>query len=72
MRDLETKGLPTELATSIALEGYRTNILLFERPAAFIAAQGAFAQSAMLVVATGNESRREESNGSVSASSRGC
>jgi subtilisin family serine protease len=59
VKELEMDGLPTELATSVALEGYRTNILLFERLASFIAAQGAFMQGAVLVAAAGNESRRE-------------
>ncbi len=59
VKELEMDGLPTELATSVALEGYRTNILLFERLASFIAAQGAFMQGTVLVAAAGNESRRE-------------
>jgi subtilisin family serine protease len=58
VKQLEMEGLPTEPATSIALEGYRTNILLFERLASFIVAQGAFAQGTVLVAAAGNESRR--------------
>jgi subtilisin family serine protease len=56
---VEMDELPTELATSVALEGYRKNILLFERLASFIAAQGAFMQGTLLVAAAGNESRRE-------------
>jgi subtilisin family serine protease len=59
VKELEIDGLPTELATSIALEGYRRNILLFERLASLIAAQSMFAQGTMLVAAAGNESRRE-------------
>ncbi len=59
VKELEADGLPTELATSIALEGYRTNVLLFERLASFIAAQGAFGSTAILVAAAGNESQRE-------------
>ncbi|QOZ09251.1 S8 family serine peptidase [Bradyrhizobium sp. CCBAU 51765] len=59
VKSLETEGVPTELATSMALEGYRANILLFERLAAFIAAQGAFMQPAILIAAAGNESRRD-------------
>ena len=61
VKELEGSGLPTELATSMALEGYRTNILLFERLAAFIAAQGAFGSTAILVAAAGNESQRQVS-----------
>jgi len=59
VKELEADGLPTELATSVALEGYRTNVLLFERLASFIAAQGAFGSTAILVAAAGNESQRE-------------
>jgi len=55
---LEADGVPTELATSMALEGYRANILLFERLASFVAAQEAFMQVALLIAAAGNESRR--------------
>jgi subtilisin family serine protease len=56
---LEHEGIPTELATSMALEGYRANLLLFERLAAFIAAQNAFKQATVLVAAAGNESQRD-------------
>jgi subtilisin family serine protease len=59
VKQLEGQGLPTELATSIALDGYRTNILLFERLATLIRAQGAFVQTTLLVAAAGNESQRE-------------
>jgi subtilisin family serine protease len=59
VKELEDGGLPTELATSVALEGYRTNILLFERLASFISAQGAFGSTAILVAAAGNESQRQ-------------
>ena len=55
----DTEGFPTELATLSALEGYRANVLLFERFASFIAAQSAFRQATLLVAAAGNESRRE-------------
>ena len=58
VKELLEEDVPPELATSLVLEGYRTNILLFERLAGFIAARGAFLQSAMLVAAAGNESQR--------------
>ncbi len=57
---LEQAGLPTELATSRALEGYRANVQLFERLASLIRAQGAFRQATLIVAAAGNESRRDE------------
>lgn len=56
---VENEGMPTELATSMALEDYRLNILLFERFASFIAAQNAFLGTSVLIAAAGNESRRE-------------
>jgi subtilisin family serine protease len=57
---LEQRGLPTELATSRALEGYRANVQLFERLAGLIRAQAAFGQATILVAAAGNESRRDQ------------
>ena len=60
VEELEGSGLPTEMATSIALEGYRKNVILFERIASLIAAQGAFTQSSLIVAAAGNESRRDQ------------
>ena len=55
---LMAQGLPAELATSIALEGYRSNVQLFERVASLIRAQNAFGQTSLLVAAAGNESQR--------------
>jgi subtilisin family serine protease len=60
VKELEAEDVPTELATSMALEGYRANILLFERLAGFLAAQSMFRQPVVLVAAAGNESRRDE------------
>ena len=59
VRTLEENGIPTELATSMALEDYRMNILLFERFASFISAQNAFLGTTLLIAAAGNESRRQ-------------
>nr|NLI51190.1 S8 family serine peptidase [Propionibacterium sp.] len=56
---LEGKGVPTDLATSMALEGYRTNVDLFEAIAALVSAQAGFGRTALLVAAAGNESRRD-------------
>ena len=52
-------GLPAELATSKALEGYRLNVLLFERLAAMVKQMGNFTQTTVLVAAAGNESRTQ-------------
>lgn len=56
--DLEAQGIPKQAATSIALEGYRQNVQLFERLAGFIRAAGSFRQPMLLIAAAGNESRR--------------
>jgi subtilisin family serine protease len=60
VKELEAFGFPTELATSLALEGYRTNVQLFERLASLIRAQAAFGLVALTTAAAGNESRRDE------------
>lgn len=60
VRRLTDAGFPVELATSRALDGYRANIMLFERVASLIRAQGAFGMGAVIVAAAGNESRRDE------------
>ncbi len=54
------QGLPTDLATTIALEGYRQNVLLFERLASLVQAREAFGETTVIVAAAGNESRRDE------------
>jgi subtilisin family serine protease len=58
--ELEREGVPTELATSMALEGYRANILLFERLGSLVKARASFTGPCLLVAAAGNESRRDE------------
>jgi subtilisin family serine protease len=58
VKDLQDEGFPPELATSVALEGYRANVLLFERLASLIRAQSAMTQTALIIAAAGNESRR--------------
>ena len=57
--ELKGQGVPIELATSMALEGYRANVLLFERLASLINAQNLFMQATLLVAAAGNESQRD-------------
>ena len=58
--ELQHEGVPTELATSMALEGYRANILLFERLGSLVQARASFTGPCLLVAAAGNESRRDE------------
>ncbi len=59
---LEEQGIPVDLATSMALEGYRTNVHLFESIASMFKAFAAFRQSCLLIAAAGNESRRDENS----------
>jgi subtilisin family serine protease len=56
---LQEGGVPPELATSLALEGYRANVLLFERLAGVVKSLGNFVQSTIIVAAAGNESQRD-------------
>jgi subtilisin family serine protease len=59
VKKLEARGYPIEIATSIALEGYRANVILFERLAGSVAALDAFGKTVVLVAAAGNQSRRQ-------------
>lgn len=58
VKDLQDQGYPPELATSVALEGYRANVKLFEQVAGLLKAQGAFGMTSVIIAAAGNESRR--------------
>lgn len=60
VKQLQAGGLPPELATSRALEGYRANVQLFEKMAQFIQAGNPFFQTTILLAAAGNESRRDQ------------
>jgi subtilisin family serine protease len=55
---VESNGLAQEPATSIALEGYRANVNLFNHVADMVQASGSFLQGALLIAAAGNESER--------------
>ena len=57
---LEAEGWPTELATSVALEGYRANLRMFDALMGVVEASEAFGPGTVLVAAAGNESRRNE------------
>lgn len=56
--ELVGQGFPPALATTRALEGYRANVMLFERLASLVRAQSAFLQPTVIVAAAGNESER--------------
>lgn len=53
---VETQGLDDEPATSLALESYRANLLLFDRLTGMLEVAD---QAVVLLAAAGNESRRE-------------
>lgn len=57
---MEVEALPSELATSRALEAYRVNVILFERLAGLVAAKTDFGQMTLLIAAAGNESRTHQ------------
>lgn len=58
VKQMVDQNMPVELATSRALEGYRSNTELFDTLAAHIKSR-AFAQASIIVAAAGNESHRE-------------
>ena len=53
-------GFPPDIAASRALEAYRSNVRLFDRLADTVQARVARGRGALLVAASGNESRRDE------------
>ena len=57
---MEKLGLPQDIAVSRALEGFRENIRLFDRLAALVEARVTNGRGALLVAASGNESRRSD------------
>ncbi|MEO1076892.1 MAG: S8 family serine peptidase, partial [Bacteroidota bacterium] len=57
---LECQGYKQEVATSMALEGYRANLQLFAALALSVSKMGVFGRSSLLVAAAGNESGRNE------------
>jgi subtilisin family serine protease len=56
---VNSEGLSIPVATTVALEGYRQNVTLFERLAGLVTAIGPFGQPALMVAAAGNESGRD-------------
>ena len=56
---VESEGLSIEVATTVALEGYRQNVTLFERLSSLVTAIGPFGQPTLIVAAAGNESGRD-------------
>jgi subtilisin family serine protease len=56
--ELIRRGLPPQPATSLALEQYRANVNLFGSLTDLLVRSGSFAQPAIIVAASGNESER--------------
>jgi subtilisin family serine protease len=57
---LQDGGLPGDIALSRALEAYRSNVRLFDRLASEVQARVERGRGALLVAASGNESRRKQ------------
>ncbi|NET35141.1 MAG: S8 family serine peptidase [Cyanothece sp. SIO1E1] len=55
---VEARGVPANVATSLALEAYRANVNLFTELSRFVQAHGAFGEGTVIVAASGNESNR--------------
>jgi subtilisin family serine protease len=58
VKRMEHSGLPTEAAVSNALEAYRSNLRFFDALMQMVKAQAAFRDTAVVVAASGNESKR--------------
>jgi subtilisin family serine protease len=52
-------GYPLEVATSLALEGYRSNVRMFDRLSNLISPRDSLTPGLIVVAAAGNESRRD-------------
>lgn len=59
VQSLTQQDIPADMATSLALEGYRSNLRMFDAIMSVAQAQLGFARGAVIVAAAGNESRRE-------------
>lgn len=58
-RLINDQGLPAPAATSIALEGYRANLRMFDAIMNLYRQSGAFGPGLLVVAASGNESNRD-------------
>jgi hypothetical protein len=59
--EITEQGYPLEIAVSRALEGYRANVQLFERLAAYVKTITNPSQATVLIAAAGNEADRRKS-----------
>lgn len=53
-------GMPVDIATSLALEGYRANLRMFDSLMGMIDSSEPFTGGTVVVAASGNESRRDD------------
>lgn len=60
IKRLQDGGLPVEAATSLGLSAYRDNVAVFGDLADLAESSGPFGRGALLVAASGNESRRDD------------
>lgn len=60
VKQLIDGGLPADLATSRALEGYRANTRLFDSLSAMVSSGALSPQGTIIIAAAGNESRRNK------------
>lgn len=60
VRDWVAEGWPVDLATSNALEAYRGNLRMFDAIMQLTRARGGLGGGALVIAASGNESRRDE------------
>ncbi|WP_404373743.1 S8 family peptidase [Sphingomonas sp. MMS24-J45] len=58
VEELASQGWPVRLATSVALEAYRANLIMFNAVMAELKAGRAFGRDVLVVAASGNESER--------------
>jgi len=63
VESLRGKGVPDRAATSMALAAYRDNVRIFDAITDLARLAGPFGHGAMIVAASGNESRRKPSPG---------
>lgn len=60
LQRLVDAGIPKPVATSMALEGYRSNLTAYQTLASAVSAQHELRHTCVIIAASGNESRREE------------
>ncbi len=57
---VEKEDWPADMATTIALQAFRTNMRLLDTAMRYVEAQADFGKHSIIIAASGNESRRED------------